>query len=294
MKWAVITGASSGLGEEFAWQVARAGFNPVLVARRRERLADLAAKIEASLGVQTEVLVADLGSEEGLAAVSARLRQGERPVQLLVNNAGMALGQSFVGGDLAREEVALNVMVKAVMVLSHVMVSEFIARAGAGAVGAGGAAGTSGETGAAGNGRSGGKAFDWRAIKGARGAIINVSSATAGTAMGTYASHKTWVRAFSESLASELTGSHIAVTALCPGLVATEFHSAAGMNESVWPRFAFLPRAEVVRQALAANRRGQVICIPSWRYRAIMAVVHHAPRALVRRVAGSRLFDRAL
>ena len=113
---------------------------------------------------------------------------------LLVNNAGFGLGQRFVGGDLAREEDALNVMVRAVMVASH---------AAAGAM-----------------------------VERGRGAILNVSSVAAHNVVGTYAADKAWVLRFTEALAVELAGTGVSATALCPGLVHTGFHAAAGIDET--------------------------------------------------------------
>ena len=110
MKWALITGASAGLGEEFAWQLAAEPLNLVLVARREDRLEDLAARLRSVAGVQVEVLAADLVTKAGQYAVVRRLQDKSRPVAVLVNNAGFGLGQPFVDGDWKREEAALEVM----------------------------------------------------------------------------------------------------------------------------------------------------------------------------------------
>ena len=156
MGTALVTGATSGLGLEIAWQLAQARHDLVLVARTPERLRQVAEEMRQFAGVQVETLQADLSKRDELELVAERLRETSKPVGLLVNNAGFGLGQRFVGGDLAREEDALNVMVRAVMVASH---------AAAGAM-----------------------------VERGRGAILNVSSMTAHTAMGTYAAHKAWVR----------------------------------------------------------------------------------------------------
>src|SRR3712207_3392987 len=119
MGTALITGATAGLGLEFAWQLATARHDVVLVARDGERLERLASQLRAAAGVRAEVLAADLSVRSDVDRVADRLRTTERPVGLLVNNAGFALHQPFVGGDVAREEAAFDVMVRAVMVLSH-------------------------------------------------------------------------------------------------------------------------------------------------------------------------------
>ena len=248
MGTALVTGATSGLGLEIAWQLAQARHDLVLVARTPERLRVVAEEMRQFAGVQVETLQADLSKRDELERVAERLQETSKPVGLLVNNAGFGLGQRFVGGDLAREEDALDVMVRAVMVASH---------AAAGAM-----------------------------VERGRGAILNVSSMTAHTAMGTYAAHKAWVRTFTEGLASELRGTGVTATVLNPGLTHTEFHARAAMDESAWPAFVWLQADDVARQALDAVRRGQVICTPSLRYQIANAALRASPRWLVRRVAG--------
>lgn len=259
MGTALITGASSGLGLEFAWQLAAEGHDVVLVARRAGALQEIAEEIRNVAGTGVEVLPADLATAKGRSAVAARLRAGRpeaAPIGLLVNNAGFGLGQTVIGGDLAKERAGLEVMVRAVLELSHVAANAMVVRG--------------------------------------RGAILNVSSATALTAMGTYAAHKAWVRTFTESLASELRGSGVTATALSPGLVHTGFHAASGQDDSVYPDWTFLDAQDVVQAGLDAVRRGQVICTPSVRYKAVNAFLRLAPRALVRRVAGAGLTREAL
>ena len=105
--------ATSGLGLEFAWQLAQARHDLVLVARTPERLRQVAEEMRQFAGVQVEVLQADLSQRDELELVAERLREKSRPVGLLVNTPAFGLGQSFVGGDLAREEQALDAMVRA-------------------------------------------------------------------------------------------------------------------------------------------------------------------------------------
>lgn len=255
MGTALVTGATSGLGLEFAWQLAQARHDLVLVARTPERLREVAEEIRQFAGVEVETLRADLSRRDELELVAGRLRDPDRPVGLLVNNAGFGLGQPFVGGDLAREEQALDVMVRAVMVTSH---------AAAGAM-----------------------------VKRRRGAVLNVSSMTAHTAMGTYAAHKAWVLRFTEGLAAELAGTGVTATALCPGLVHTGFHAAAGIDETQWGEALWLDAERVAIDGLAAVRRGQVICTPSLRYRSVNAALRLAPRWFIRRVVGPERSGRA-
>lgn len=250
MATALITGASAGLGLEFAWQLATARHDVVLVARDEERLERLAGQLRAAAGIRAEVLPADLSDRADVERVAERLRDTERPVGLLVNNAGFGLGEPFVGGDLALHEQALEVMVRAVMVLSHAAVGQMVERG--------------------------------------RGAVLNVSSVAALTAMGTYSAHKAWVRTFTEALAVELRGTGVTATALCPGLVHTEFHERAGLERDAYPEVAWLNAEAVVTAALADVRRGAVISTPSLRYGVVAEVARLLPRAAIRALSGDR------
>lgn len=277
MGTALVTGATSGIGLEIAWQLAQAHHDLILAARTEATLETVAEQIHSYAGVQVETIVADLSREQDRQRVAQRLRHGgeqagtrtdgptgdakresavdtagapmgQRPVDLLVNNAGFAVGQRFSSGDLGQERRALAVMVEAVLELTHAAVPGMVARG--------------------------------------HGAILNISSATALTAMGTYAAHKAWVRTFTEGLASELRGTGVSATVVNPGLTHSQFHARAQMDEQAWPRYAWLESEDVARAALAAVRRGQVICTPSLRYQAVNAALRMSPRWLVRRVAG--------
>lgn len=244
MGTALVTGASAGLGLEFAWQLATAKHDVVLVARDEERLTRLARQLEAAAGVRAEVLVADLTDRADVERVADRLRADEHPVGLLVNNAGFGIHQRFVGGDVHREEEGLDVMVGAVMVLSH---------AAAGAM-----------------------------VRRGRGAILNVASVAALLASGTYSAHKAWVRAFTEGLAVELKGTGVTATVVCPGYTHTEFHARGEIDTSAYPEVAWLDPEDVVAAALADVRRGVVISTPSLRYKAASALLRTLPRPAVR------------
>ncbi|WP_216400588.1 SDR family NAD(P)-dependent oxidoreductase [Arcanobacterium phocae] len=251
---ALITGASAGLGLAFARQLASDGHDVVLVARNRDRLAEASADIRACYGVEAEMLCADLADYEDTARVARRVADCDSPISLLVNNAGFGLGQDFVGGAMEREVDGLNVMVRAVMMLSH---------AAAGAMAARG-----------------------------RGTIINVASMTSLTVQGTYSAHKAWVRTFSEGLAVELAGTGVGVTVVNPGLIRTEFHERSHVDSSQWPAAVFATPEQVVRAALAAARAGRVEVTPTVLYKLASVVVRHAPRRLVRKFAGLGLSGR--
>jgi len=250
MATALITGASAGLGLEFAWQLATARHDVVLVARNAERLERLAAQLHAAAGVRAEVLPADLTVREDVERVAERLRATQRPVGLLVNNAGLGSSTSFRKADVAHEEAALDLMVRAVLVLSHAAANAMVARG--------------------------------------RGAILNVSSVAALMASGTYSAHKAWVRTFTESLAVELRGTGVTATVLQPGFVHTEFHERGGIDMSGLPEVAWLNADDVVAAALADVRRGIVISTPSLRYQIAAGVARTLPRAAVRALGNYR------
>ena len=247
MGTALITGASAGLGEEFAWQLATVRHNLVLVARNQPRLEALAAKLRSAAGIQVEVLPADLSADDDVARVAARLAQAKQPVGLLVNNAGFGTREQFLESDLAVCQAELDVMVRAVMTLSHAAGQAMVRRG--------------------------------------RGAILNVSSVAAYTTSGTYSAAKAWVKTFSESLAAELKDSGVTVTALLPGLTRTEFHARAALDYQGFPAVAWLTAADVVARGLADVRRGVVLSTPSLRYGVLGQIARVMPRWVIRAVS---------
>jgi short-subunit dehydrogenase len=236
------------LGEEFAWQLATAGRDVVLVARSRDKLSEMAELIAGATTVAVEVLVADLSTTEGTAAVAARIADADRPIDLLVNNAGHGLKAGFLATSVDEELAALDVMVRAVLVLSHAAAQAMSTRG--------------------------------------RGAILNVSSVAGWLGSGSYSAHKAWVTSFTEGLASQLRGTGVSATAVLPGLTHTEFHERADLSSyEELPEIAWLDAEDVVRSALAAVRRKQVLVTPSVRYGALMGAVRVLPRTWVRAAA---------
>ena len=219
------------------------------MARSKDRLSEIAQLLAGATNVVVEVLVADLSTQEGTAAVAERIADRDRPIDLLVNNAGYGLKAGFLKTDVADEVAALDVMVRAVLVLSHAATGAMASRG--------------------------------------RGAILNVSSVAAWLGNGTYAAHKAWVASFTEGLASQLKGTGVTATAVLPGLTHTEFHERAELSEyDELPELAWLEAEDVVRAALSAVRRKQVLVTPSVRYGALAGVVRVLPRTWVRAVAG--------
>jgi short-subunit dehydrogenase len=246
---ALITGATSGIGLTFARRYARDGHDLVLVARDEKRLNEVADELRSTYGRQAEVLRADLSDRAQLQAVADRLADRSRPVDVLVNNAGFALNRGFLAADVADEERLLDVLCRAVLVLSH----------------------------------AAGLAMRDRR----RGTIVNVSSVSGFVAMGTYSAAKAWVTTFSEGLWRELKPYGVHVTALCPGFTHTEFHQRASITMSRLPGIGWLDVDEVVDDCLADVRRGRVVSVPSTRYKALVLAIRHVPRAMVRNGSGA-------
>jgi hypothetical protein len=248
MPTALVTGATAGLGAEFARQLAARGQDLVLVARDTARLDETAKELHAAYQVDVQVLTADLADREQVRRVAARIADPDRPIDTLVNNAGFARGSSFLA-DLAEEERAVEVMLHAVLVLSHAAANAMKERG--------------------------------------RGTIVNVASVAAFVAMGSYSATKSWVVVFSEALSRELAGTGVTVSAVCPGFVHTEFHSRAGLNMSRLPDWGWLSAEQVVREALDGAARGRVVVVPSRQYAALVTVLRYAPRGLVRSISAT-------
>jgi len=243
MTTALVTGADSGIGREFARQLAHKGHAIVLVARDRERLDSVAADLRRDFEVETEVVVADLSDRAQVDRVAARLADAVRPVDVLVNDAGFAINQGFLDSDLQLQCDMLDVLCTAVLVLSH----------------------------------AGGRAMRSRG----RGTIINVSSVSAYEARNSYSAAKAWVRVFSLGLARELSGTGVRCTAVCPGFTHTELHAREGRDMSWLPKQAWLEPEQVVTAALSDAAKGKVVCVPTAQGKVVAAVMGVVPRGLV-------------
>lgn len=238
---ALVTGATAGIGHVFAEKLAGRGHDLVLVARDRERLESVAKELRASYGAAVETLPADLCDRAELARVEDRLRDPARPVDLLVNNAGFGLKQRFLDNDVEQEQAMLDVLVTAVMRLSHAALGPMAERG--------------------------------------RGGIINVSSVAAFLPRGTYAAAKAWVNSFGEWAAQEYRPRGVTVTTLCPGFTKTEFHERMGVRRGTG--FLWLDADFLVERALADFDKGRVYSIPGAQYRTIVALTRMIPsRAL--------------
>jgi short-subunit dehydrogenase len=244
----LITGATSGIGAAFVTRLARDGRDLVLVARDRDRLAATAAAAREA-GVAVEVLAADLSRPAGRDQVAARLADPDvAPIDLLVNNAGLAAGPSLLGTEPALLQHQLDVNVAAVLHLTRAALPGMLDRA--------------------------------------RGAVVNVSSVAGflpGRA-GSYAADKAWVTFFTEGVAASLRGTGVRAMALCPGFVRTEFHQRAGIDVGARRGPFWLDAARVVDEGLDDLDRGRVLSVPSRQYKALVTAADLLPRAVVRRL----------
>jgi short-subunit dehydrogenase len=246
---ALVTGASSGIGEAMVRRLAVAGVPTVVVARRVDRLQQLASELP---GV--EVLAADLGTKRGRGLVAERLGDGERPIDLLVNNAGFGSAGQFVDLDAERlaDEVGLNAL--ALTVLCRAAVSGMVDRG--------------------------------------RGWLLNVSSVAAFQPvprLAVYAATKAYVLSLSEALHEELRGTGVKVTALCPGLTRTEFVEVSGADaDDSWLVSPLWMSADAVADTgLADAAKGRAVSVPGLTYKTFVATSSFMPRGIVRRAAGT-------
>jgi len=247
MPLALITGASSGIGREFARQLASRGYDLLLVARRRERLESVAMELAAAHGVRTEIVAADLATEPGLLEVEARI--ANRIPDLLVNNAGFGSRGTFVGTAIGGQEEMHRLHVLATLRLTHAALTGMVSR------------GT--------------------------GAIVNVSSVAgfmAAPGSVSYCATKHWMNVFTEGIWMELLEgrSAVKIQALCPGFTVTEFHDRIAFDRGAVPAALWLKAEFVVSESLRGLEKGTLFVIPDWRYKAIVLAIGLLPRRLAR------------
>lgn len=248
MPTALVTGASSGLGAEYARQLARRGADLVLVGRDRVALEEVAASVGPH--VHVEVLRADLTRPREREKVVARLRQETRPIDLLVNNAGFGLPLAFERNDIEDEARHLALHVEVPMRLMHAVLGPMLARGG--------------------------------------GRILNVASVAAFTPRSTYGAVKGWLVSFSRWANQTYAPRGVTVTAVCPGYTHTNFHERLGLppGEEGVPAWMWLQARDVVEASLRDLARGKSVSVPTLRYRILTTIARFAPDRVVTRIAG--------
>lgn len=237
-KTALITGASAGLGAEFARQLAAAGTDLVLVARRMDRLETLARDLRSKHGITVEAVPADLATEEGVAAVESHIAANPT-IDLLVNNAGFGGKGGFVRGEASDHMTMVQVHVGAVVRLTRAALPGMLARG--------------------------------------HGAVINLASVAAFSPFSgaMYSGTKAFLVMFSENLQAELKDEGVFLQALCPGMTHTEFHEVAAIDKAIVPKPFWMTAEEVVRISLRRIGRG-TLCVPGWKNK-IVAFLMRCP-----------------
>ena len=243
-KLALVTGATSGIGESFTRLLSAKGYNLVLVARDEARLHDRAQGLMDKFGSESIVIVADLATESGCSKVEEFIKNNE--IEVLINNAGFGINKAFTMSDIDREEEVLKVLVRTPMRLMHVALPGMKARNS--------------------------------------GIVINVSSVASFIAGGAYSAAKSYLTVMSESLHTELSATNIKISALCPGFTRTEFHQRGRMKMSGLPEFMWLNSDRLVEKAWQDAQAGKAVSIPGWQYKLLVGFISLAPRPLVRRV----------
>ena len=249
MATALITGPTAGIGAAFARLLAKNKFDLILVARDKKRL-DLTAKsLSKEFGVKVEVISADLTKTAQLAKIEKRVASKNKPIEVLINNAGFGLNKSFLTSEVEREQELLDVLVTAPMRLTHAVLP----------------------------------VMKERNI----GTVINVSSVAGWIAGGTYSAAKSYLTVLTESLHTELRGSNIKISVLCPGFTKTEFHQRARIKMGGLPEFMWLSAEKVVAKSWRDALSGKAVSVPGWQFLILSMISRFGPRPFVRRVGMS-------
>ncbi len=241
---ALVTGASSGIGAAIAAELAARGQNLTLVARREDKLAELATELHSRHGIRAGVVACDLGTEDERARLEARVAELGLEVEVLINNAGFGYAGDFADGDRQRQVEMVRLNCEAVVDLSARYLPAMISRH--------------------------------------RGAVLNVASTGGFQPMpksATYGATKAFVLSHSEALHHELKGTGVTLTAVCPGPVRTEFTSAAAMPKAEdTPGFIWMSAQDVAREAVDGLADGKRTVVPGMLNYASMMFGRYSPR----------------
>jgi short-subunit dehydrogenase len=242
--WALVTGATAGIGESFTRLLAENNHNIVLVARDLPRMQERARELEATFKVETHIIQADLSTDTGCSVVEQYIANNQ--IDVLINNAGFGLNKAFTMSSLEAEQQMFDVLVRTPMRLMHVALPLMQQRD--------------------------------------KGVVINVSSVAGFIAGGTYSAAKSYLTVLSESLHTELAGTNVKISALCPGFTRTEFHQRGRMSMKGLPRFMWLDSDNLVAKAWSDALKGEAVSIPGWQYQLLVFVIHSLPRSIIRKV----------
>ena len=242
--WALVTGATSGIGESFTRLLAENNYNIVLVARDMPRLLERAQGLQEKFNVQTHIIQADLSTDAGCAAVEHYIANNQ--VDVLINNAGFGLNKAFTMSALDAEQQMFDVLVRTPMRLMHVALPLMKQRN--------------------------------------KGVVINVSSVAGYIAGGSYSAAKSYLTVLSESLHTELAGTNIKISALCPGFTRTEFHQRGRMSMKGLPSFMWLDSDKLVEKSWRDALKGEAVSVPGWQYQLLVFVIQTLPRSIIRKV----------
>lgn len=249
---ALVTGASAGIGEAYAEELAAQGFNLILTARRKEKLEQLADRLAADFGVKTLVLPADLASPDAPKILTQQISESGWQVDYLVNNAGYGVGGLYTSNTWETHRAFMQVMVNAVLELTYLVLPSMQAQG--------------------------------------YGRVANVASlaglmpSTAGHTL--YGACKSFLIKFSESLNDENRGSGVHVCAVCPGFTYSEFHDVAGTREQVSQMAGYMWQSakEVVAEGMEATERGRSYYVTGRVNRFLAWLGRHMPRVLLNRL----------
>ena len=251
-KTVLVTGASSGIGEAFARQLAAEGSDLILVARGIQRLNEIAEELSSAHGVQVQVYEADLSAPVARAAIERRLAHPEQHIDLLINNAGFGTNGEFSHLPIAREEQEVQLNVIAVMRLTSAALPAMLKRHS--------------------------------------GAILNVSSIAGlypAPGSATYGATKAFLCSFGDSLFEELRGTGVSITTSLPGFTSTEFQKTANWeDQSSVPKAAWLTAAKVAAESLDGVSAGKARVVPALGYRLLVGATAPLPPSTRRWMLG--------
>lgn len=242
--WALVTGATAGIGESFTRLLAKNNYNIVLVARDLPRMQERARALEEKFMVQTHIIQADLSTDAGCSTVEQYIASNQ--IDVLINNAGFGLNKAFTLSELDTEQQMFDVLVRTPMRLMHVALPLMKQRN--------------------------------------NGVVINVSSVAGYIAGGSYSAAKSYLTVITESLHTELAGTPVKISALCPGFTRTEFHQRGRMKMSALPNFMWLNSDELVAKAWSDTEKGSALSIPGWQYILLSSFLRFGPRPLIRKL----------